>query len=252
VIRPGPAGRGIAIAVALALAAAALAGCDDTTPAWELDNDRIIAVRATPPHIPGGGVSTIDALVTAMGAGPSVATPMQAAAIPNRPDLPLPDALTAAVVLDNGAWTVVAPDDATLAALRVELGLMPGEPIGLRVGITVGFADGPLAATKIVTLGDTGDNPDLGDVTVDGMPPVDGMMVATDTDIPLHVAALDTDVVRWLTSVGDLSDDDDADATLNHDSAADPPQPTSGHLAVVKRDATGGVTWAFWTIAIAP
>jgi hypothetical protein len=236
----------------IAIAAALLAACEDTVPAWQLDNDRIIAVRVTPPHIPAGGRATIDVLITAMGTGPSVATPVIAAVVPDRPDRPVPAALAGAVVDDAGAWTVVAPDAPTLDALRAELGLMPGVPIAIRVGLTVGFAPGPLAATKVVTLGDTGDNPVLGDVTVNGAAPTDGMTVPADTDIVLHAPALDTDEIDWLTSVGDLSDGDDPDAVLNHDTTADPPQLTSGALAVVKRDATGGVTWGFWTIAIAP
>jgi hypothetical protein len=241
--------RGAALVI---VTAALLAACDDTVPVWELDNDRIIAVRATPPHVPAGGRATLDALITSMGAGPSIAAPMLAAVVPNAPDQPVPAALVDAVALEAGVWTVVAPDAATLDALRTELGLMPGVPIAIRVGMTIGFATGPLAATKVVTLGDTGDNPVLGDVTVNGAAPADGMTVPPDTDVALHAAAAETDEVDWLTSVGDLTDGDDPDATLNHDSTDDPPPPTTGHLAVVKRDATGGVTWAFWTIAVAP
>jgi hypothetical protein len=78
------------------------------------------------------------------------------------------------------------------------------------------------------------------------------MTVPADTDVALTATAGETDEVAWLTSIGDLSDADDAVATLRHDSDADPPQLTSGHLAVVKRDERGGVAWGFWTIAVAP
>ena len=50
----------------------ALVGCDaDIDEAWQLDHDRIIAVRATPPRIPSGAESTIDALVGRKGARPA-------------------------------------------------------------------------------------------------------------------------------------------------------------------------------------
>jgi hypothetical protein len=231
---------------------ATLAACEDTTPVWELDNDRIIAVRATPPHVPAGARASLDALVTRAGIGPTEAVPMLAAAVPMRPDLPVPAALAAAVVTEAGAWSVVAPDEPTLAALRTELGLMPGAPVPVLVGLTFEFAAGPLAATKTVILGDLVDNPTLGEVTVAGVAAADGMMIPADTNVVLHATAADTDEVDWLTSVGDLGDADDADATLLHDTAADPPRPTSGHLAVVKRDATIGVTWGYWTISVLP
>jgi hypothetical protein len=243
--------RVLCLAAAL-VAATTATGCDDSVPPWELDNDRIIAVRISPPHIPAGAEGTIDAFVTRMGAGPGDALPSAAIAVSPQPGVPVPAAIMSAVVNDNGTWKIVAPDEPTLVGVRAELGLMPDAPIVMQVGITVDFATGPLAAIKTLTIGDTGDNPALGDVTVGGAPAADGMTVARDTDVPLHIPALEDDVVRWLTSVGQLDDEDDPDAMLNHDTEADPPSLTSGHLAVVKRDATGGVTWAYWTISVAP
>ena len=239
-----------ALVLVVWLACAALAACDDTTPAWELDNDRIIAVRATPPGLAAGERATLDALITLPGQGPGEVMPALAAAAPARPDEEVPPALAAAVVLDGGTWTVVAPDEATLAALRADLGIMPGQPIPLRVGVSITFPAGPLVAIKTVRLGEAAANPELGAITVGGTPVSDGMTVPPDTDVALAATAAETDEIAWLTSVGDLSDADDALATLNHDSAADPPPPTTGHLAVVKRDATGGVAWGFWTIAV--
>jgi hypothetical protein len=235
---------------AAVLALLVLAGCEDTVPVWQLDNDRIIAVRATPPHIPAGASATFDALVTRVGEGPSVAMPSLAAAAPMRADQPVPPALAAAVVLDNGQWKVVAPSEDTLNQLRSELGVAAGMPVPLLVGMQFDFAPGPLYATKLVTLGDSGDNPTLGAVTVAGQPAQDGLVIPPDIDVPLHADAGDTDEIDWLTSVGDLSDDDDPDAILDHDSMADPPFLTSGHLAVVKRDIGIGVTWAYWTITV--
>lgn len=98
-----------ALIAVTAVAAAWLAGCDDTVPPEELDNDRIIAVRATPPHIPAGGESTLDAFVTMMGSGPAVVTPLIAQLPPETPETPAaPAGLRDAVVNDGGTWKVVA------------------------------------------------------------------------------------------------------------------------------------------------
>jgi hypothetical protein len=240
-------------AAVLAVAACgALAACDDTTPAWELDNDRIIAVRATPPGLAAGERAVLDALITLPDQGPGEVEPAFAAAAPARPDEDVPPALAAAVVQDGGDWTVVAPDEATLAQLRADLGIMPGQPVPLRVGVAIAFPAGQLLAIKTVWLGEAAANPELGAVTVNGAPAADGMTVPPDVDVALAATAAETDAVAWLTSVGDLSDADDAVATLHHDTTADPPPPTTGHLAVVKRSELGGVAWGFWAIAVAP
>lgn len=242
-----------AVITVAAVAAAWLAGCDDTVPPEELDNDRIIAVRATPPHIPAGGESTLDAFVTMMGSGPAVVSPLIVQLPPETPATPAaPAGLRNAVVNDGGTWKVVAPDEATLAAARTELGLMPTDPIPLEVLVGISFAasEDPLFALKTVYLGNSVENPALGPVMVNGGPAADGMMVPIATDIPLHVDATETDEVFWLSSVGGLSDLDDPDATLNHDPEDDPPSLLTGHLAVVKRDELGGVCWGFWTISV--
>jgi len=239
-----------AAAIVAVIAAAALAGCEDTVPVWQLDNDRIIAVRATPPHLPAGATATLDAFVTKMGVGPAVELPAMAAAVSDRPDIPVPPELAAAVVFDAGEWKVVAPSEDVLARLRAQMGLMPTDPVPLLVGLAFEFAPGPLVATKRMTLGDSGDNPALGDVTVAGQAPHDGMTIPPDTDVALHDTAAETDEVDWLTSVGHLDDEDNADANLIHETDADPPQLTNGHLAVVKRDDNLGVTWGFWTISV--
>jgi hypothetical protein len=96
-----------------------------------------------------------------------------------------------------------------------------------------------------VYLGDALDNPPLGAVTVGGAAVADGAVVDTGVDVELTVAAADTDRVDWFTSLGELSDADDAAATLVPDGAV-----TSGDLAVVVRDAAGGVAWGYWSLAV--
>ena len=54
----------------------ALAGClGDIDPEWQLDHTRIVAVRATPPHIPAGATSQLDMLVATKGATTSMPAP---------------------------------------------------------------------------------------------------------------------------------------------------------------------------------
>ncbi|HSR95739.1 MAG TPA: hypothetical protein VLM79_01660, partial [Kofleriaceae bacterium] len=54
---------------ALGTLVVAVAACtDDLDPPWQLDHDRIIAVRATPPQIAAGDRAVVDALVGTKGA----------------------------------------------------------------------------------------------------------------------------------------------------------------------------------------
>jgi hypothetical protein len=205
-----------------------LAACNDTTPAWELDNDRIIAVRATPPQIAAGERARLDLLVTAAEVGPTEVSPTFAAIAAEA----VPPGLEGAVVSDDDGWWVVAPDDLDAA-----------EPVPLVVAVTVDVGgDQPLAAIKTVTLGASADNPALGAVTIDGEVARDGLVVDVDAEVPLMVEAGPTDEIDWLTSLGELDDISDAAATLT------PDLPGEGHLAVVVRDTEGGVTWGFWAI----
>jgi hypothetical protein len=216
------------------------AGCVDTTPQWQLDHDRIIAVRATPPHAVAGGQIALDLLITTKdGDGPQVVPPIQAAVAPNGPP-----GFDGAVVPDGaGGWVVDVPDEDTLAAARTAMGLDADAPVPLLVGLGVLAGETQLAAVKTVYCGDAQDNPDLGDVTVDGAPATDDMVVPLDEEVPLTIDAPDTDKIDWLSSVGDLTDIQDTTGHLTATEAMD------GYLAVVRRDPTGGVAWGYWTIS---
>jgi len=212
-----------------------LAGClGDIDPEWQLDHTRIIAVRATPPHIPAGATSQLDMLVATKGAGTS---------------MPAPDAVIVVSPMSlAGALsgtTVTAPGEDQLAIARTELGLMPGVAVPLQLGI----AYGALAATKTVFLGDSADNPALMNVTIGGVPapaPGDPITVPTDTDVHMSVDADDsTMLVDWLTSCGTMHDFD-LHASYIHVLPADP---QSGELVLELRDTQGGVSWDVWPIA---
>ena len=232
--------RFAAIGLGLGLGLGLGACVDNIDPVWQLNHDRIVAVRATPPHVPAGGVATLDGLVAHRGAPPDVEVPMFATAMDPA------TGLSPVVMQSGGAWQVTAPDDAQLAQARAKLGLAAGAPVPFSV--TVAFPDSNgehLVATKLVYFGDAQDNPALGAVTVDGAAPAGGDLgVPPDTDVPL---AIDTDPmnkVSWLSSCGTLHDDTEHDATLH----VQPKDPQHGELAVVVREPDGGVVWQVWTI----
>lgn len=197
---------------------------------WELDHDRIIAVRAIPPRIAAGQTAKLDVLVGFKGAAVSVQDPETTAVVS-------PVRLANAV---NGA-VVTAPNDAALATARQELGLPIGAPVPLVIGISArGFS-----ATKTVWLGEAGDNPPLLDLRIGGVPPPSSIVVPRDDDVALSVTADDVvDTVNWLTSCGTMHDFDLSSAYLR----VEPDDSQQGELAIVLRDAKGGVSWQVWPI----
>ena len=222
------------------LLVAAAAGCaNDLDPQWQLSHERIIGVRATPPHLAApGDQSTIDALLGHKDAPTEERSPDGVQVVS-------PASLAGTVSHASGKWVVTAPSDAQLAAARTELGLAADAPVPLQLG--VGFATSMLAATKIVVLGDAHDNPTLDNLMIDGKAPGAGpLVVAPLTDIPLAVTADDaTENVNWLTSCGTMHDFDLAKAYVRVEVA----DPQTGELGVILRDGNEGVAWQFWTIS---
>jgi hypothetical protein len=222
----------------LAAIALAAAGCvGDLDPPWQLDHDRIVAVRATPPAIEPGGRAELDALIAQQGGATSERAPELAAVVS-------PMSLAGAVSLEGGAWIATAPDAAKLDEARAELRLQPGAPVPLVVGVS--YLGQTLFATKIVWLGMTADNPTLDAMMIDGTP-ADGraeIVVGKLVDVPLSIAAEEDDDVNWLTSCGTMHDFDLPQAYLR----VEVEDPVSGELAVVRRDARGGVAWRVWPI----
>jgi hypothetical protein len=225
-------------ALAIVIGVIAAGGCiGDLDPPWQLDHDRIIAVRATPPGIAAGGTSTLDALLAHKGAGTTVAAPDLAMVVS-------PASLSDTLALRGGQWIVTAPDNARLAAARTELMLAPDAPVPLQVGVVYG--NQTLIATKTILLGAAVDNPPLVDVMLDGKPAGDtvltvGKLVAVPLSIAVDDALFD---VAWLTSCGTMHDFDLPSAHLE----VEADDPTAGELAVVLRDDLGGVAWSVWPI----
>lgn len=224
--------------LALAVLALAAVGCvEELDPPWQLDHDRIVAVRATPPAIEAGGRAELDALISLEGGATSERAPERAAVVS-------PMSLTSALASEAGKWIVTAPDAATLERARAELKLLPGAPVPLVVGVS--YAGEALLATKTVWLGTTGQNPSLDAMMIDGAPADEKaeIVVGKLVDVRLSVAAELDDSVNWLTSCGTMHDFDLPQAYLRvelEDSVV-------GELAVVRRDPRGGVAWRVWPI----
>ena len=220
------------------VAVASLGACvGDLDPPWQLDHDRIIAVRATPPGIVAGERSTLDALLGQKGGKTSVAAPELATVVS-------PASLSDVLAFDAGRWVVTAPSEARLDAARAELKLAVGALVPLQIGVS--YANRTLVATKTITLGQEIANPSLVNVMLDDQPSTSAeIVVGKLVKVPLSLDADDAVYdVTWLTSCGTMHDFDLPTAYLKVE--VDDPQ--SGELVVVLRDAGGGVSWNKWSI----
>jgi hypothetical protein len=222
---------------ALAAGAASGACTGDLDPAWQLDHDRIVAVRATPPSIAPGSRSTIDALLARKGDQTSVAPPELARVIS-------PMSLSDVVAADGATWVVTAPSEDRLATARAELKLAPGAPVPLELGVS--YTGNTLLATKTIYLGAAADNPPLVNLMIDGKPAGSSeIAVSPVVQVPLSIDADDTLFdVTWLTSCGTMHDFDLPKAYLEVEAG----DRQTGELVVVLRDAGGGVSWSLWPI----
>lgn len=198
-----------------------LAACaDETTPPWQLDQDRILGVRATPPGIAPGETARLVALLAHADGPVTEEQPLGASAAFAPADL------YTAVHYNIDHWEVNAPDESKLAEARAELGLPADAPIPLEITLEL---PGPLYATKTVYLGTSRVNPEPPSVHPDTS------SIRIDHD--LQLTSVSTGDVRWFTSCGELIDHDQAIATLRVE------DPCDGELVVVVRDDAGGVTW---------
>ena len=230
-----------------ALVALVLAGCTgDLDEPWQLEHDRIIAVRADPPRIMPGEQATLEVLLS-FAEQPTAVRPPDGAMVLS------PPSLQGIVALENGRWVVTAPSEDMLAAARAELSLAPGAPVPLQVGVSVTWpypvqsVDGTsFTATKTVWLGDRGANPTLTGMSINAeVPQASELVVPANEKVPLFVEADDTvHIVKWLTSCGEMHDYDLHSAYL----VVTPESNQQGELAVVYRDDRGGVTWRVWPI----
>ncbi|MEO6775598.1 MAG: hypothetical protein ABI467_21735 [Kofleriaceae bacterium] len=211
-----------------------LAGCTHAAvapEAWQLDQDRVVAVRSTPPGLAAGEHGLVEALI-AHADGPTTVEPPS---VLNAAHSPLSG--TVNYLFDH--YELIAPDDATLVAARIELGLATGAPIPLEVECD--FERFTFITQKRVLLGTHADNPGLSAIEIAGQPAAAPVTVASDHDLALHAAEGTT---RWLTSCGELDHSDEPDAILHAG------EPCVGELAVVERDAAAGTVWQVWPLVV--
>lgn len=229
---------------ALAPLALLLVGCaGDLVLPYELDHDRLVAVRSSPPRILAGERAEIDALLATPTASPVEAPPELATVI-------APASLASTLTFEGGRWFVTAPDEAQLAAARAELMLAADAPVPLQVGVS--YAGQTLLGTKTVWLGATAQNPSLASATIDGVALAAGteIVVTREVDVTLSVdAPVETNTTNWLTSVGETRDFDLPLAYLEVPLAVDEER-VAGDLALVVRAKDGGVAWRVWPLRV--
>ncbi|CAN5415747.1 hypothetical protein BH11MYX1_BH11MYX1_23850 [soil metagenome] len=201
---------------------------------WQLDDDRAVAVRVTPPRLLAGEHARIEGLLAHADGPTTINAPGAVVASPATSPL----ALAVNFVFDH--WEVIAPDEPTLVGTRSQLGLAEGEPIPFEINVYFGTVAHPIITQKVVWFGNSNANPALPAILIAGVPPADSLVVPRATEIPLLA---DADKVSWLTSCGTLRDSQEPDAILRLDAAC------TGELAVVVRDREGGTVWKVWPIA---
>jgi hypothetical protein len=223
---------------AAVLALCATAACTgDLDPPWQLDHDRIVAVRATPPGVASGETAMIDALLSHKGDKTSIVTPELATVVS-------PTSLSDVLSLQAGQWVVTAPSEERLAAARTELKLAADAPVRLQIGVS--FSNKTLFAVKVIELGSATTNPQLTGLLIDGKDPGSadltvGKLVKVPLSLPVDDNLYD---VTWLTSCGTMHDFDLPQAYLK----VETDDPDVGQIGVVLRDAHGGVAWNMWSI----
>jgi hypothetical protein len=222
-------------------AAVAVAGCvPDSDPRWQLDHDRVVAARATPPHVPAGATAAIDALLAHKGAPTTIEPPVQVVTSRGTPD-----ALAGVVAPSGTGWQVTAPSAEVLDAVRAGAKLAAGQPIPLVLIETYGPI--PLTVSHTIFLGDAADNPVVGVVHVAGgeLAPDGHAAIGADVDVPIAIDADPASAVSWLTSCGTMHDDDEHAAFVH----VKPGDAQAGELVVVVRAPDGGVGWQRFTMA---
>jgi hypothetical protein len=194
---------------------------DTMDPPWQLAHDRVVAVRAEPPHVAPGEHAMLEALLAHADGPTTIAAPVNASSVR------APGGLFTAVHFVFDHWEIQCPDDAALDPARGELGLPAGAPVPIDVALAL---PGPLYAKKTVWLGEARANPPP--PTVAHGPDLQvGVDYRLQIDVPADFS------VRWLTSCGALRDDTSARATHVVD------EPCEGEVVVVVRDPLGGTAW---------
>ncbi|HEX7701676.1 MAG TPA: hypothetical protein VF403_13155 [Kofleriaceae bacterium] len=193
------------------LFAIACAACTtNNADTFTLDHARILAVRSEPAHAPIGGTVRIDVLAGNDAGDVYVA---------------VPDAIdigTLAAQRESDGWYVTGP----------------GVQLAPAATVTIAIDGVAFSATKELVFGDSADNPMIGDMQVDGSA-IQAIDIAQNTKPALDATTAGAEPLSfaWYTSLGTLEHYREPEATFDADQAGD------GTIAVVVRDAQGGVAW---------
>jgi hypothetical protein len=215
--------------------------CNEGTHPSLLDHATILAVRAEPPRINAGEKARIDVLVsTAEGTPELIETPAIAVALPDEraPEM---------VEMNEGGSFVIAPPDEAIAAIRAAQGLPEDAPVPVSIDLSVTISGVEKAATKMILLGDTAQNPTIGALVIDGTEYPEGPVfvpVGTKPRIGV-VASGDGELTyAWYSSVGEL------DFYRSQTMTLDAIEAKSGRIVVVVRDASGGASHRIYDVTV--
>lgn len=200
-----------------------------------LDRPRVLAVRVDPPTITAGATARVDVLVGDAAGRAAIVTPDAVTAAL--------DGLPAVAARGPDGWTITAPPDAALAAIRTQLGLAATDPVELPLAVEVAVDGEALSAVKVAVVGapETGVNPVVDGMTFGGTTPTGAAIVPIGDSVlaPGAVTSTGELAYAWYSSRGELSAYRSAQATLTAtaDDAGD------GELVLVVRDDHFGVGW---------
>lgn len=244
-----------------AAAASLLGGCaDDVAEPYELTHPRLLAIRTEPAVLPADRDGRLDVLFTDGLAPPRLATADEIS-------LSLPPAIAEALghpdpatlfTRDRDGWQLHAPDEATLAAARTQLGLAADAAVPMPLDVTVTPATAaPLMAQKAVSFGTFVGNPDAPKISIADLPASGSASLPSGSEISLHaevpaasLAGPPDDVTyRWFSSVGELRHYTQPLALIETDAEEAGREAT---LLVVARTPAGGVSWNFVSLIPAP
>jgi hypothetical protein len=241
---------------ALAAVASLLGGCaDDVAEPYELTHPRILAIRTEPAVLPAGSEGRLDVLFTDGVTPPRLATADEISlsldpALDEALGHPDPATLFTRGRAGEGGWQLRAPDEATLAAVRAQLGLAAGAAVPLPVDVQITSSTASLRAQKAVSFGTFVGNPDPPRISIADQPVAATASLPSGSEISLHAevpaASLagpaDDVTYRWFSSIGELRRYTQALALIETNAEEAGREAT---LLVVARTPAGGVSWNF-------
>lgn len=246
----------------IAAASSLCSGCaDDVAEPYQLTHPRVLAICTEPAAIPAEGEASLEVLFTDGASPPRLASPGELAV---RLSPAVPAELASLLSREADGWRVRAPDEATLALARAQLGLAAEAavplPLDLQLDLQLASESASLMAQKVVALGTFVGNPAPPQITIGDRPATAETAVPAGSEISLHASLegagsggeeaggpagpLDDVTYRWFSSAGELRRYTQPLALLETSAEA-------GALAtvlVVARTPAGGVSWAFATV----